>query len=70
MTGQPTSRGEEMKAQPTHLAQNTEGSQTWPGTSPNAIDKQTWGKKTNFYYFFLEMDEILVLLKCKAKFSI
>lgn len=27
-------------------------------------------KKTNFYFFFPEMDEILVLLKWKAKLSI
>lgn len=37
---QPRSESEEINAQPTHLVQNTEESQTWPRTFPRAIDRQ------------------------------
>lgn len=37
---QPRSESEEINAQPMHLVQNTEESQTWPRTFPNAIDRQ------------------------------
>lgn len=46
---QPRSEREEIKAQPTHLVRNTEESQIWPRTFPNAIDRQI---QTNLYLFF------------------
>ena len=46
---QPRSGSEEINAEPSHLVQNTEESQTWPRTFPNAIDRQI---QTTLYLLF------------------
>lgn len=61
---QPRSEREEIKAQPTHLVRNTEESQAWPRTFPNAIDRQI---QTNLHLFFFSNGWNIGITEVKSK---